>query len=132
MRAELIDYIGTLNLGTIILSQESPWDESGSPLYLKNLRRVYVDWDETVSEPVITTFSGLYLSNETTTVRAYFAVDAKQIPANYEDVVRQLRLAQNITTVEGIHRRDCTVATSYVNDILVTELVYAFTKLYKE
>lgn len=132
MRDEIIDYISGLNLGAIILSQENPWDESGQPLYLKNLRRVYVDFGETNSDALISTLNGLTISNETTTVRAYFAVDAKQVPANYQDVVRQLKLGQQITTVEGVTRRNCNVATSYVNDVLVTELVYAFTKLYKE
>jgi len=39
-----------------------------------------------------------------------------------------MREAKNIATIAGVNRRDCSVSTSYENDILVTELVFSFTK----
>ena len=43
MRQEIIDYLGTLNLGSFTLSQEMPWISSDQPLYQKNLKKIYVD-----------------------------------------------------------------------------------------
>ena len=46
MRTEIIDYLGTLNLGTYKVASELPFDDNGQPLYIKNVKRIYVDTDE--------------------------------------------------------------------------------------
>lgn len=129
MRDEIRTYIGTLNLGGFLLSQEVPWSENGNPLYLKNPKRIYVDVTQTETDPFIQTLNGLTFSNETTVVRLYFSTDAKQIPSNYETVVSELKKGKDITTIQGVNRRECVVNTSFENDMLVTELEYRFTKL---
>lgn len=129
MRSELKDYIASLNLGNIALSNEAPWNESGLELYLKNPRRIYIDVEQTATEPLIQTLSGLTIANTVTSVRVIFSLDAKQLPSNYVQLVDSLRMGKDITTVQGVNRRECDVTTSYVDDMLVTELEYRFTKL---
>ena len=129
MREEIRTYIGTLNLGGFLLSQEVPWSENGNPLYLKNPKRIYVDVDQIETDPFIQTLSGVTISNQINVVRLYFSTDAKQVPSNYSDIVESLRRAKDITTIQGVNRRECLVNTSYENDMLVTELEYRFTKL---
>ena len=129
MRTDVIDYIQSLNLGTFIVSNELPFSESGTPLYLKNLKKIYVDVDQYIVQPFIYTLSGVNISDETTAVRVYFANDAKSIPPNYDDVVSNLRLAKDILPTAGYNRREVDVSTSFEADRLITEIELRFIKL---
>lgn len=128
MRQEILDYVQTLNLGSYLVSSEIPWTDNEVPLYLKNLKKVYVDAEQASNEPFITALDGLNLNNEVTTVSIYFANDAKQLPANYSDVITELKTAKDITTVTGVQRRECAVSTAVEADMLVTTLEIRFTK----
>ena len=128
MRQDIIDYINTLSLGSFILSQELPWTDSGLALYLKNVKRIYVDNTIYAKEPLIQTFDGS-IDSDVSTVRVYFSADAKQIPSNYDDVISGLRAVKNISLNDGTYRREVNVDTTFENDLLVTELEYRFTKL---
>jgi len=129
MRQDVIDYLQNQNLGSFVTATELPWNETGENLYLKNLKKIYVDVDEFVMEPVITTFSGLNLTNETTRVRLYFANDAKQLPSNYDEIVTIVKAAKDIQTNDGFSRREVDVNTTYEADKLVTEIELRYIKL---
>lgn len=129
MRTEIIDYLSGLDLGTYFLTTDVPWAESGTPLYLKNLKRIYVDSANFSVENFLQALDGFTLQNDVITVRVFFANDAKQIPANYDDVVTAMRSVRAITAPEGVKARGCVVSTEIINDVLVTELEYQFTKL---
>jgi hypothetical protein len=129
MRQELIDYINTLNLGGFYLTEELPWETDGSPLYLKNLKKIYVDTVQYANEPIITTLDGLTISNQQRVIRLYFASDAKQVSPDYDDLISDLRGAKDVTLTDGAQRRQVDVATSFTNDLLITEMVYTFTNL---
>jgi len=129
MRTEILDYISTLNLGSLIVSQELPWEESGQALFLKNLKKIYVDATQYQNETLITALNGLNINNETSIVRILFACDAKQTPANYDTLVTDLKSAKDITTIEGVRSRQCDVSTDIENDSLVTTLEIRFTKI---
>lgn len=128
MRQTIIDYINTLSLGSIILSQELPWEDSGAPLYLKNVKRIYVDNTVYSKEPLIQTFDRS-IDSDISTVRLYFSADAKQLPSNYDSVISDLRSVNDINLTDGTYRREVGVSTNFENDLLVTELEYRFTKL---
>jgi hypothetical protein len=129
MRQEVIDYLQGLNLGTYIVSSELPYSETGTPLYIKNLKKIYVDVDRFDSTPVISTLNGLNISNEITIVRVYLANDAKQIPSNYGDVVNAIRAGKDLDATQGFNRREAEVSTSYDADKLVTEIEIRYIKL---
>lgn len=128
MRQTVIDYIQTLSLGGFILSQELPWTDSGTALYLKNVKRIYVDNTVYAKEPIIQTFDGS-IDSDVSTVRIYFSADAKQLPSNYDSVVSDLRSVNSIAVTDGTYRREANVTTNYENDLLVTELELRFTKI---
>lgn len=129
MRQDILNYMLSQNLGVFTTSQELPWAENGNPLYLKNLKKVYVGEDEVTVEPLVTTLNADNIHTETTSVRAYVACDAKQTPPNYNDVIATMKEARLVVTDEGIRRRECIVTRDFVNDVIVTELEYRFTKL---
>ena len=129
MRQELIDYIGVQNLGGFILSQELPYSSSGTPLYIKNPKRIYVDRTEYSNEPLIATLNGVQVDSEIASVRVYFASDAKQLPPNYDTVITSLRAGKDTSTITGVTRRECDISTTFEEDLLVTELEFRFTTI---
>lgn len=129
MRTEIIDYVQGLNLGTFTVSTELPYTESGQALYVKNPKRIYVDEEQIISEPIIQALDGLTVINEETSVTIFFSVDGKLVPANYDTVLTALKGAKDITTISGIFRRELDVSTGYDGDLLVTELVIRFNKI---
>lgn len=131
MRQEILDYVNGLNLGSFLVSQELPWEESGTALFLKNLKKIYVDVTEYQNDPIIQTLNGLTINNEISIVRIYFSCDAKQLPANYDEVITELKTAKDITTVEGIQTRQCAITTEINSDVLSTTMEFRFTKLLK-
>ena len=129
MRQEVLDYINSLALGGYLLSEESPWRDNTIPLYIKNLKKIYVDNIEYLSEPLIATLGTLSINQQTQSTRIYFANDAKTVPSNYDTLVQDLILAKNIDIADGTNRREATVAVSYENDVMVTEIEIRFTKI---
>jgi hypothetical protein len=129
MRTEVVDYVQGLNLGTFTVSTELPYTESGQALYVKNPKRIYVDEEQIVSEPLVQALDGISIVNEESTVTIYFSVDSKLVPANYDSVVTALKGAKNITTISGVFRRELDVSTGYDGDLLITELAIRFNKI---
>lgn len=129
MRQEVLDYINSLALGGYLLSEESPWRDNAIPLYIKNLKKIYVDNVEYLSEPLIATLGTLSINQQTRTIRIYFANDAKTLPSNYDTLVEDLITVKNIDLADGTNRREADVRVSYENDVMVTEIEIRFTKL---
>ena len=129
MRAEVLDYLQALNLGQFTVSTELPWTDGGQPLYIKNLRKVYVDQDTVEIEPAIIALNGLNIQQQVTTVRVFMANDAKVQPPNYGAVVDAIKGVRNLTTVTGIQRRECDITTSVDADRQITEFEFRYTKI---
>jgi hypothetical protein len=129
MRTQVFDYVSGLDLGGFYLSNELPWSESGTPLYTKNLKRIYVDVTNYGVEPLINTLSGINIQNQVISVRVYLASDAKTVPPNYDDLITDLLKVNLIAGIDGANRREVDIETSIDNDVLTTELEYRFYKL---
>ena len=129
MRQEILNYINGLSLGTFSVSSELPYDASGVALYLSNPKKIYVDNEQATTEPLVSALDGPVIDNEVTSVSIYFTADAKQLPANYNTLVSDLKKAKNITTVTGIHRREMDALTEYQNDLIVNTLEIRFNKV---
>ena len=129
MRTEILDYLQGLNLGQFTVSSEIPWTDSGVPLYLKNLRKVYVTNVDVEIAPVVQALDGLNVHQEISIIRVYFANDVKVQPPNYSEVVNDIKAAKGISTIEGVNRRECDIAVSIEADNQVTEFEFRFYKL---
>lgn len=129
MRQSVIDSVKGLALNSLNVTVEMPFDESGTPLYLKNPKTIYVDQTQIDYDPLFSTLSGTSFSNEINVTRIYFTTDAKNPISNYTAIVASLRSIKDTLELPGAQRRDCTVQTSYVNDRLVTELEYRLIRL---
>lgn len=133
MRDELIAYLKTSavvsTIKPVVVSDELPWTKDGSPLYIKNFKRIYVDREQTAQESVFNTLNGGGVVNETTTVVAYLTVDAKNPLANYDDIVDLMRSARNQVTPQERLDRVVTINKSFEGDAQITEFTFEFRKI---
>ena len=129
MRDTILTYLEAQSFDNFGYSTELPWDASGQPLYLKNMKKIYVDRPQTAQEPLLDTLDDNGIVNETTTVVAYVSTDAKNLPTGYDTMVSTLKQARLEDTTTGWRQRTTEVATSFEGDNLVTEFTFNFTKL---
>lgn len=128
MRSTIVSYIKTLSLGTFAVSDELPWDNNGTPLYLSNLKRIYVDADQYSQDNLFDSLDGGGAVIETNVVRVVFVTDAKQLPTNYESLVDAIKLARLLDTTQGFIQRVCQVSTEFVGDKMTTQFEFSFRK----
>lgn len=129
MRTEVIDYLDANKITGYTVTQELPWDSSGNPLYLKNYKRIYVDRDQVVQEPIIDVLNGTGVVNEITTVRVYVTTDAKTAPSNLDTLVSMITAARMTTDITGVTQRATQVSSEFIGDALVTQFDISFRKL---
>jgi biopolymer transport protein ExbD len=129
MRQQVLEYIQNLNLGSFVVSNELPWNESGVALFTKNLKKVYVDNDQYSVEPLVQALNGLNIHNQINTVRVFFANDAKQLPADYEQVIEEMQAIRNVDFAQGHNRREVDISTEIEADRMITTVELRFIKL---
>lgn len=129
MRTEVIEYLDANKVSGYTVTQELPWDSSGTPLYLKNFKRIYVDRDQVVQEPIIDVLNGTGVINEITTVRVYVTTDAKTAPSNLDTLVSTIKNARMTSDITGVTQRATQVSSEFEGDALVTEFEISFRRL---
>lgn len=129
MRDTLIAYIKGINLYTFTVSEEYPRNESGTALYLKNQKTIYVDGENYEQEPLIQTLNSLQVHSSTVSVTIYFSVDGKRVPNNYQRLVDLLLMGKNLGHELNYHSTTVNLSTSYEQDLLITEIEYNFTNV---
>ena len=131
MRSTLLTFLGTAITGTdFSVTQELPYEADGAPLFLKNLKKVYVDQDQTSQDPLLDVLnsSGQVVA-ESVTNTVTVVVDAKILPSGYATLVDQIKSARLDPAITGFQQKSTDVSTEFNADRLVTEFVFNFTKL---
>lgn len=106
------------------ISSELPYITSDSPLYMKNMRTVYVDeLQENVTELYRVLDSSDVVQTESTCT-AYLAVDAKNQPTDIQTVVANLLLSKDSISAQI---KSSEVTTELENDIILYNIEYNFT-----
>ena len=129
MRDNILTYLKANPIQGFGVTEELPWDATDNPLYLKNMKQIYVNQPQTAQDPIFDTLDGGGVVDETTTVTVYVATDAKNLPPQYDKMVSTLRQARLLDLTQGWRQRLTQVATSYDYDALVTDFTFNFTKL---
>lgn len=79
MRTELLTALQGLTkatLGTFTVVTDLPWESDGTPLYVKNLKRIYVDSEDSDLDPIIDTLDGFGFAHEVVSLTVNYACDA--------------------------------------------------------
>ncbi len=130
MRSLILTYLEANKTSGFGVSQNLPFDQNGTALYLQNLKTIYVDNPTTEQEPLYDTLDDSPVVSETTTVDVYVVTDAKTLPSNYDAMVTATKALRNISTIQGFTEKRCNVSTSYANgDQLVTQFELRYTKI---
>lgn len=131
MRADVIAKLKALSsstLGTFTVTEELPWESDGVPLYLKNLKRIYVDVQETDLDPIADTLDGSGFAVEASVVSVAFGCDAKTLPANYDSLVTAIRSIR-IDFGDGWKQRRIQHTAEFDADRLVTTFEFRFERV---
>ena len=129
MRDLLLTYLGTLLLDSFIVSTELPFSAAGVEMYLKNVKRIYVDTEQIEVEPFLAFMNGLTINKEITSLNVYFATDAKTLASDYSSTLASIQLGRNIVAPGVYTDTYSVVSTEYVNDLLVTTVEIRFVKI---
>tara|TARA_R110000868_G_scaffold46599_4_gene153741 strand:- start:210 stop:614 length:405 start_codon:yes stop_codon:yes gene_type:complete len=129
MRQYILDYIAGVMVTGFRLTQELPWDKDSGPLYLTNMKTVYVDSAQTSQDPLIDVLNGAGIVNETTTISAYVVTDAKILPPGYANLVTAISGTRLDPAITGYTQKTTAVNTSFQADAQITEFVFNFTKV---
>ena len=81
MRSLILAYLNANKVSGFGVSQQLPFDQNGSALYLQNLKSVYVDNPLTEQDPLFDTLDDSPIVSETTIVSVYVVTDAKTLPS---------------------------------------------------
>ena len=129
MRTELLTYLTAQLTGSILTSQELPWQEGTNPLYIKNPRRVYLDEPYTEQDTLLPTMGSLQINQRITIVRWFLSVDAKKRNTDLDSALTILGGAKDITTITGVFTRLFDYTVTIDNDRVIYEGEYRFANL---
>jgi hypothetical protein len=105
------------------ISSELPYSTADTPLYLKNLRTVYVDeLQEDVTELFNCLDNNDVMQTETTCT-VYLATDAKNQPTDIDTLVANIQLARNGVTAAT---KSSEVTTELDADVITYNIEFNF------
>lgn len=101
MRTELLSAITTAvsTLTQFAVSSELPWEQNGTPLYIKNMKKVYVDRERLEQSTLIPTLNGGEVFQNDSICEVYVAVDAKNQPSQLDSLITKILGAKNSTGI---------------------------------
>jgi len=119
MRAELLSYLISATSSTTIKTvSELPWNTAGEPLYLKNMKKFYLDQDQVEQTTLIPTLDGNDIFQNTFKVKGYFAVDAKNQPTGLSTAISTILAAKGQTGITN-HGSESDYTTEIQDDVIV-------------
>jgi len=109
------------------VNSELPFDDSGTPLHIKNMKRVYLDKEQATYEPYIKTLrKDCNLDAKVTTLSVYVTTDAKVIPTDIDAVISAIVAAKrSISTIDTTTE----VTTEISDDYITYTIEFGFTEL---
>jgi len=101
MRTQLLSAItsATSTLTQFAVSSELPWSQNGTPLFRKNLKKIYVDQTVQEQTTLIPTLNGNEVFQNDLITNVYVACDAKNPPSQLDNLVAQVLTAKDSTGV---------------------------------
>lgn len=125
MRAEILSYLTTAtSTATVKTVAELPWNTAGEPLYLKNMKKFYLDQEQIEQSVMFAVLPGSDdVMQNVTTVRGYFAVDAKNQPSGLSNALTTLLSAKSKTGISN-HGVESDYSTEIQDDVLIYTVEY--------
>ena len=123
MRTQLLAAIttATSTLTQFAVSQELPFEQSGTALFLKNKKRIYVDEERREQTTLIALLNATDIYQDDLITNVYLSVDAKNPPSQLDSVVSKILSAKANTGIVNFG-----VESDYSVDKQEDVLIYNF------
>lgn len=123
MRTQLLTAItsATSTLTQFAVSSEIPWLQNGTALFLKNMKKIYVDVSRQEQTTLIPTLNGDEVFQNDLITEVYLAVDAKNPPSQLDSVITKILSAKANTGVVNFGEE-----SDYTVDKQEDVLIYTF------
>ena len=101
MRTQLLAAIttATSTLTQFAVSQELPFEQSGTALFLKNKKRIYVDEERREQTTLFPLLNATDIYQDDLITNVYLSVDAKNPPSQLDSVVSKILSAKANTGI---------------------------------
>ena len=101
MRTQLLNAIttATSTLTQFAVSTELPWAQNGTPLFRKNLKKIYVDLPRQEQTTLIPTINGGDVFQNDLITEVYVSCDAKNPPSQLDNLVTKILNSKDSTGV---------------------------------
>ena len=123
MRTELLSAItsATSTLTQVAVSSELPWSQNGTPLYRKNMKKIYVDRERLEQSTLIPCLNGGDVFQNDLITEVYLAVDAKNTPSQLDNLITKILASKDSTGVVNFGSE-----SDYTMDKQEDVLIYTF------
>lgn len=123
MRQQLLSAIttATSTLTQFGVSIEMPWEQNGTALFRKNLKKVYVDNSYKEENTIIPTLDNNNVIEDTLVCNAYVACDAKNTPSQLDQLISNILACKDRTGIVNF-----ITESDYTMDKQEDVLVYTF------
>ena len=123
MRTELLSAITTAisTLTQFAVSSELPWSQNGTPLYRKNMKKIYVDRERLEQSTLIPCLNGGDVFQNDLITEVYLAVDAKNTPSQLDNLITKILASKDSTGVVNFGSE-----SDYTMDKQEDVLIYTF------
>ena len=123
MRTELLAAIttATSTLTQFAVASELPWEQNGTPLYRKNMKKIYVDEERLEQTTLFATLSGPEVYQNDLITEVFLAVDAKNPPSQLDTAIARILSAKSNTGIINFG-----VESDYTVDKQEDVMIYTF------
>lgn len=123
MRTQLLSAITTAvsTLTQFAVASELPWEQNGTPLYRKNMKRIYVDSGRVEQSTLLPTLNGGEVFQNDLVTEVYLAVDAKNPPSQLDSAVSKILATKSTIAVVNFGSE-----SDYTVDKQEDVLIYTF------
>jgi hypothetical protein len=123
MRTQLLAAIttATSTLTQFAVASELPWEQNGTPLYRKNMKKIYVDEERQEQSTLFSVLNGDDVYQNDLITEVFLAVDAKNPPSQLDTAIARILSAKSNTGIINFG-----VESDYTVDKQEDVMIYTF------
>lgn len=125
-RSDLLTQLtSSLSGSNVSVSSELPWITGSEPLYVQNMKVLYLDEEQISQDILFTTLDSHEVVSNVSTINGYLQVDAKNQPGDIANVVSNVLSAKSV--ISGVVSKQSDYETEITSDKITYTFEYRFT-----
>ena len=125
-RSDLLTQLtSSLSGSNVTVSSELPWITGSEPLYVQNMKVLYLDEEQISQDILFTTLDSHEVVSNVSTINGYLQVDAKNQPGDIANVVSNVLSAKSV--ISGVVSKQSDYETEITSDKITYSFEYRFT-----